>query len=78
MTPMRMGRILTIPLPQILQMMIARIATSAMGQFAEQLLMALYESISPIAMIMGPVTMGGKNLITFPAPNILNRRASTR
>ena len=34
--------------------------------------------LRPMQMMMGPVTMGGKNFITFLVPKILNSHASTR
>ena len=54
------------------------IATRAIHQLVEQLFTADCESVRPIAMIIGPVTIGGKNLITLLALNILIRSASKR
>ena len=64
-TPRRMGMILIIPLPQMLQTMMIAIARMAIHQFWPQLLIAEPERIRPMAMMMGPVTMGGKKRITF-------------
>ena len=63
------------PLPQILQTMMMAIAERATHQEAWQLLIAEPERVRPIAMIIGPVTIGGKNLITFLTPNALIRAA---
>ena len=73
-----MGTIFTIPFPQILHTITNAMATMAMSQSAEQLSMADWDRVSPMAMMMGPVTMGGKNRITLPVPNTLIRRESSR
>ena len=78
MTPSSIGMILTMPLPQILQMTTTAIATSAMNQLVSQLLMAEGARFSPIAMMIGPVTTGGKNLMTFLEPYPLQIAESTR
>ena len=75
---MRMGTILIMPLPQILQTMTTTMAARAMGQLVEQLLMAEGARIRPMAMMMGPVTTGGKKRITFLEPKALQIRDSTR
>ena len=54
------------------------IATTAIRQSAEQLLIADWDRVRPMAMMMGPVTMGGKKRITLPVPNILINRDNTR
>jgi hypothetical protein len=66
-------------LPKILQIIMMAIATKAtiqerpaLSPVAEQLLIADGARIRPIAIIIGPVTIGGKNLITLCAPNPLN------
>ena len=53
-------------------------AMMAIHQFAAQLLIADWERLRPIAIMIGPVTMGGKNLITLLIPNDLISAASTR
>ena len=65
---MRMGMILSMPLPQILQRMTTAIASRAIHQLAAQLLMAVLASVMPMQMMIGPVTMGGKKRITRLAP----------
>ena len=72
---MRMGTILSMPLPQMLQTMTTAMATSAIHQLAAQLLMAELESVMPMQMMIGPVTMGGKKRITRLAPKALNSTA---
>ena len=54
------------------------VATTAISQLAEQLAMAPWERVRPMAMMMGPVTMGGKYRMTFWGPKTLNSSASTR
>ena len=75
---MMMGTIFTIPLPQMLQTITNAMATMAISQSEEQLSMADWERVRPMAMMIGPVTMGGKNRITFPVPKSLIRRARSR
>ena len=70
--------IFTIPRPQILQITTMKIATRAMGQFEAQFSIADFERLRPIAMMIGPVTTGGKYFITFDSPNALKAVASTR
>ena len=41
-------------------------------------LMAEPDSVSPMAMTIGPVTTGGKKRITFSVPNIFSRKAITK
>lgn len=52
--------IFTMPLPQILQTMTTTIATRAIVQSLPQLSIADFDRFSPIAIIIGPVTTGGK------------------
>ncbi len=59
------------PLPQMLQTMTTAIATRAIHQLVEQLLMADGARIRPMAMMMGPVTTGGKKRMTFLEPKAL-------
>ena len=72
------GIILIIPLPQMLQAITTTIATIAIHQLVAQLLIADVERLRPIAIIIGPVTIGGKNLIILLVPNALIRPARTR
>ena len=65
------------PLPQMLHTTTVTIATSAIIQFAEQFEIAVEESVRPIAIMIGPVTTGGKYFITLLAPKILKRIART-
>ena len=51
------------------------IATMAIHQLPVQLSMAEEDRVRPMAMMMGPVTMGGKKRMTFLAPKTLNRYA---
>ncbi len=74
---MRMGKILTMPLPQMLQMITVASATKASSQLDWQLLMALGARIKPMAMMMGPVTTGGKNFIILRMPNAEISRLNT-
>ena len=69
--------ILIIPLPQMLQTMTTTMATRAMGQFLAQLFRALEDRVRPMQMITGPVTMGGKNRMTFCAPKARKSAART-
>ena len=66
------------PLPQILQITTMTIAIMAIHQFAAQLSIADCERFRPIAIMIGPVTMGGKNFITLPVPKALISPASIR
>ena len=66
------------PLPQMLQTMTTTIATRAIHQLVEQLLMADGARIRPMAMMIGPVTTGGKKRMTFFEPKALQIPASTR
>ena len=77
-TPKRIGMILIMPLPQILQITMIRIATTATIQLVEQLLIAVAERQRPMAMMIGPVTIGGKNFITRLTPNALISPARIR
>ena len=61
------------PLPQMLQTMTVASATKASSQLLWQLLMALGARIRPMAMMMGPVTTGGKNFIILRMPNAVIR-----
>ena len=74
-TPMIIGMILIIPLPKILQAMIATTAASAIHQLELQLFRAEEERVRPMAMMIGPVTTGGKKRITFLDPNAAKRAA---
>ncbi len=78
MTPSRIGMIFTMPLPQMLQMITTTMATRATGQFVSQLEIADWDRFRPMQMMMGPVTMGGKNFMTRFAPKARNSPARTR
>ncbi len=69
--------IFIIPFPQMLHTITTAIATNAIIQLAEQLEIAVLERVKPIEIIIGPVTTGGKNFITRPAPKTLNKIAIT-
>ncbi len=75
--PMRMGKIFTIPLPQMLHTTIMASAMKASSQLDWQFVMALGARIRPMAMMMGPVTTGGKKRIIRFTPNTLIRAAKT-
>ena len=70
--------IFAIPLPQMLNTTITARATSARTQFVEQLPTADGARPKPIAMMIGPVTTGGKNLITLSIPTALIIAARTK
>ena len=53
------------PLPQMLKTITIAKAIMASGQFAEQLSTAEPERPKPMAMMIGPVTTGGKKRITL-------------
>ena len=67
-TPRTIGMIFSIPLPQMLNTIVTTMATSATRQSALQLLIALGARLRPIAMMIGPVTTGGKKCMTFSDP----------
>ena len=71
MTPIRIGMILNIPLPQILKTMIVTRAMRARSQLVEALLMAEPARLSPMQMMIGPVTTGGRKRMTFLTPTSL-------
>ena len=52
--------ILAMPLTHMMKPMTIRIATTAMSQLARQLVMAEEDSVRPMAVMIGPVTIGGK------------------
>ena len=52
--------IFIMPFPQILKQTTTRMATMATSQLAAQLSTANWLRVRPMAMITGPVTMGGK------------------
>ena len=54
------------------------LTTEAIHQLVEQLFTADCDRVRPIAIIIGPVTIGGKNLITLLALKILIKSASIR
>ena len=69
--------ILVMPLPHMLKPMTIAMATTATSQLAEQLVIAEEESVRPMAMMMGPVTIGGKNRMTFFTPKALKSAERT-
>ena len=73
--PIRIGMILNSPLPHTLNTMIVARATIARNQLVEALPIAEPARESPIQMMIGPVTTGGRNRITFFMPTTLMMRA---
>ena len=65
-------------MPQILKIITVPSAMIASSQFWEALLTAEGAKERPIQIIIGPVTTGGKNLITFLMPINLIISASTK
>ena len=57
---MRMGMILNMPFPQMLKTMIVPRAIRAMSQLVDALEIAEGARESPMQMMMGPVTTGGR------------------
>ena len=70
--------ILNIPLPQILKIITVARAISASGQLVEALEIAEGARLSPIQMMIGPVTTGGRKRITRRTPMTLMIRDKTR
>ena len=66
------------PLPQMLNTMIAARAMRARGQQVEALDTAEGARFSPIQMMMGPVTTGGRKRMTFRTPTAFTSRARIR
>ena len=77
-TPIRIGMILNIPFPQILNTIMVASAINARSQFVEALFMAEPERLKPIQIMIGPVTTGGRKRITFFTPARRMIRASIR
>ena len=77
-TPIRIGMILNIPFPQILNTIITASATKARNQLVDALLMAEDARLKPMQMITGPVTTGGRYLMTRFTPTIRIINDSTR
>ena len=67
-----------IPLPQILQITTIMIATRATHQQDSILLIAEGARLSPIEIMIGPVTTGGKYFITLLVPYALKSAARIR
>ena len=63
------------PLPQMLQTMMMAMASRAIHQLELQLEMAEPERQRPMAMMIGPVTTGGKKRMTFFGPKAAKRPA---
>ena len=53
-------------------------AISAKNQFVDAFPIAEDARLRPIQMMIGPVTTGGKNFITLPAPNAAKSAASIK
>ena len=70
--------ILKRPLPQMLKMMMTDSAISARNQLALALLMAEPARESPMQMMIGPVTTGGRNFMTRFTPTSLMTSARSR
>ena len=62
--------ILNMPLPQMLKTIITARATNARNQLVEAFPMAEDARLKPIQIITGPVTTGGRYLITRFTPTI--------
>ena len=55
-----------------------RIVAMASHQLVEQFVTADAESVRPMAIMIGPVTTGGKHFMTFATPKALMNAASTK
>ena len=77
-TPNKIGIIFVIPFPKILKKITIANAIIASGQHVTQLFSADGAKQRPIAIIIGPVTTGGNNFITFETPINLIHNASTK
>ena len=75
--PRRIGTILIMPLPKILNKITSPSATSASHQLLLQLLTADGARPRPIAIMIGPVTTGGNSFITLLTPTALIQAATT-
>ena len=71
----RIGTILTMPLPNRLTATTIAIVMTASTQLVEALVMAELDRIRPMRMMIGPVTTGGNSFMIFFAPKIWNRAA---
>ena len=76
--PSKIGIILIIPLPKMLKIITRTSAITASHQFFVQLFTADGASPKPIAMIIGPVTTGGKSFIILLIPTALINAARMR
>ena len=65
---MMIGMIRIIPTPQMLNMMTTMSAENATSQFSWQFVTAEPDRPRPMATMMGPVTTGGKYLMTLDVP----------
>ena len=77
-TPIRIGMILNMPFPKMENAITVMTAMMATGQLVVQLLMATGARTSPMPMMMGPVTTGGKNFITVLTPHAFTNPATTK
>ena len=77
-TPISIGMILNIPLPQILKTMIVPSAINASSQLLDAFEIAEGARLRPMQMMIGPVTTGGRNLMTRFTPTSFTISASIR
>ena len=70
--------ILNIPFPQMLKTITTASAVNARSQLDDALLIADGARLSPIQIIIGPVTIGGRKYITRFTPASFTISASTR
>ena len=75
---MRMGMILNMPRPQMLNTMMVARAMMARGQQLEALFTAEGARVRPMHTMMGPVTTGGKKRMTCFTPATLMTSARIR
>ena len=73
-----MGMSFNMPRPQILNTITVRIAAKANGQLTAEFEIATGARDRPIQTIIGPVTTGGRNLMTLAIPTNLIIAAITR
>ncbi len=66
------------PFPQMLKIMIVPRAITAKSQLLDALETAEGAKDNPMQMMIGPVTTGGRNLMTFLTPISLITSAKTR
>ncbi len=69
--------IFTMPFPNTDATITATMPASATGQHVDALFTATGERTSPMPMMIGPVTTGGKNRMTVFTPNAFTRPDTT-